>query len=325
MRVPAILIFSCSLFITLSCKQDPRHTETESALSGKSVEVSGTAGWETDDRFIVSQPSNIINNNGFSYVFYVKEPVNSPIAGSGYGGTIHYAFSRDQGNTWSDQGMLISAGAPDQFDGGGVSKPAAIQVGDDRFYYLYYVGVRVGFTNQDGSPENKTGIGMAKLIFNEDGPIRLAIKLNSAAPVLESSESGSGRFDAFRVDDPNPVNMNGQVWLYYTGLDKWGGTPRTGLAVSANINENHIKQNNVRALLDGSPSLIQRQGQGVIAVFTATQNAWFAPDGLKFIKLKQPFPKQLEKARGNSSQDALTWGLASPQPGNPGFLRWEIK
>lgn len=325
MRVPVILLLFILSFISFSCKQDPRHIETESALTGKSVEVSGTAGWEADDRFTVSQPSNIIDNNGFSYVFYVKEPVNSPIAGSGYGGTIHYAFSRDQGRTWSDQGMLIGTGTPDQFDGGGVSKPAVIRVGDDRFYYLYYVGVRVGFTNQDGSPENKTGIGMAKLLFNEDGPIRLAIKLNSAAPILEASKEGSGRFDSYRVDDPNPVNMNGQVWLYYTGLDKWGGTPRTGLAVSADINENHIKQNNVRALLDGTPSLIQRQGPGVIAIFTGTQNAWFASDGLKFNKLKQPFPKQVELARGNSEQHALTWGLAPPQPGNTGFLRWEIK
>lgn len=325
MRISAILFLFVPSFIIFSCKQDPRHAETESALTGKAVEISGTAGWEADDRFIVSQPSNIIQYNGFSYVFYVKEPVNSPIAGSGYGGTIHYAFSRDQGHTWSDQGLLINVGAPDQFDGGGVSKPAAIRVGDERFYYLYYVGARLGFTNQDGSPENKTAIGLAKLLFNEDGPIRLSIKLNSAAPVLEASEEGSGRFDAFRVDNPNPINLNGQVWLYYTGLDKWGGTARTGLVVSANINESHIKQNNVRALLDGSPSLIQRQGPGVIAVFTGTQNAWFAADGLKFVKLKQAFPKQVEGARGNSEKDALTWGLAPPPPGNSGFIRWEIK
>ncbi|MBK8280094.1 MAG: hypothetical protein IPK94_08270 [Saprospiraceae bacterium] len=48
--------------------------------------------------------------------------------------------------------------------------------------------------------------------------------------------------DASRVDDPSPINLNGQVWLYYTGLDTWGGTTRMGLAISADINKSHIKQ-----------------------------------------------------------------------------------
>lgn len=308
----------------MACKSDPKSKEAEDLFSGKSINLSATAGWQPDDRFTISQPSNIISQRGYSYVFYVKEPVNSPLAGSGYGGTIHYAFSRDEGHTWSDQGLLINTGLPDQFDGAGVSKPAVIKVTDNDFFYLYYVGVTSGFTGQDGSPVNKTSIGIAKLIFNEDGPIRLAIKLNSGQPILTASEETS-RFDAFRIDDPNPVNMNGQVWLYYTGLDKFGGTPRTGLAVSADINSSHIKQNNVRALLDGSPSLIQKQTSGVLAVFTENQNAWFASDGLKFVRLNQKFPLKINAARANGDLSELGWGLAAASEGKFGFSRWEIK
>lgn len=322
--LPVLFLVTISLFF-VHCKSDSNAGGSENVLAGKSVTLSATAGWQPDDRFTLSQPSNIISQNGFSYVFYVKEPVNSPLAGSGYGGTIHYAFSRDQGHTWSDQGLLINTGLPDQFDGAGVSKPAVIKVTDNNFYFLYYVGVGNGFTGQDGSPANRTSIGIAKLIFNEDGPIRLAIKLNSGKPVLEPSEQQSGRFDAFKVDDPNPVNMNGQTWLYYSGTDKFGGTSRTGLAVSADINESLIKQNNSRALLDGVPSLIQKHNNGVLAVFTETQNAWYAPDGLKFSKLKDKFPVQIKFARANGDLSQLGWGLAAPGTGQPGFNRWEIK
>jgi len=313
-----------ALFI-ITCKTDPRQAKAEDVLSGKSIKLAPTAGWQPDDRFIISQPSNIISQRGFSYLFYVKEPVNSPLAGSGYGGIIHYAFSRDEGHTWSDQGLLVNTGLPDQFDGAGVSKPAVIKVTDNDFFYLYYVGVPSGYSGQDGSPVNRTSIGIVKLIFNEDGPIRLAIKLNSGKPILEASAPESGRFDAFKVDDPNPVNMNGQVWLYYSGMDKWGGTLRTGLAISSDINSSHVKQNNVRALLDGAPSLIQKQGTGVLAVFSETQNAWFAPDGLKFSKLKQKFPMQINSARANADLSQLGWGLAAPGIGQAGFNRWEIK
>lgn len=325
MRFFTIQIVAVFFFSFVSCKTDSKHAEVEDGLAGKSITLSSTAGWQADDRFIISHPSNVISQRGYSYVFYVKEPVNSPLAGSGYGGTIHYAFSRDQGHTWSDQGLLINTGLPDQFDGAGVSKPAVIKVTDNDFFYLYYVGVTSGFTGQDGSPVNRTNIGIAKLVFNEDGPIRLAIKLNSGKPILEPSEATSGRFDAFKVDDPNPVNMNGQIWLYYTGMDKFGGTLRTGLAVSADINQNHIKQNNVRALLDGAPTLIQKQNTGVMAVFSDTQDAWFATDGLKFSKLKQKFPLQINAARANADLPQLGWGLAAAASGQPGFNRWEIK
>jgi len=321
--LPVLFLVTIALFF-VRCKSDSNTAGAEDILTGKSVSLTVTAGWEADDRFTISQPSNIISQNGYSYVFYVKEPVNSPLAGSGYGGTIHYAFSRDQGHTWSDQGLLINTGMPDQFDGAGVSKPAVIKVTDNDFFYLYYVGVTSGFTGQDGSPANRTSIGISKLIFNEDGPIRLAIKLNSGKPVLEPSKE-SGRFDAFKVDDPNPINMNGQIWLYYSGMDKFGGTLRTGLAVSANINESHIKQNNSRAVLDGVPTLFQKHNVGVLAIFTDTQNAWIAPDGLKFSKLKEKFPSQVKFARGNGDVSQLSWGLAAPDSGQPGFSRWELK
>lgn len=310
--------------LILSCKSSPDHSAVEEGLGGKTMSISNTAGWIADERYSVSQPSNIITHNGYSYVFYVKEPVNSSVAGTGYGGTIHYAFSRDQGRTWSDQGLVLNTGLPDQFDGLGVSKPAVIKATDDSFFYLYYVGAGAGFTNSDGSPANRTSIGLAKLIFNDDGGIRIAIKLNSAKPVLEPSDIKSGRFDAFRVDDPNPINLNGQVWLYYTGLDTWGGTTRMGLAISADINQSHIKQNNVRALLDGNPTLVQRNDIGVIAVFGETQIAWYAPDGLKFSKLKQKLPSPIKYARGNSDQAGLTWGLAAPTTPGQAFNRWQL-
>ncbi len=308
-----------------SCRPSQEHTLAESMLTGKNVSLSGTAGWLADPMYITSQPSNVITNNGYTYVFYVKEPVDAPLAGSGLGGTIHYAYSRDQGNTWSDQGLVIGTGLAGQFDAQGVVKPAVIMATDNHFFYLYYVGIGDGFNLSNDAQQNRSGIGLAKLIFNEDGAIRVAIKLNSGKPVLEASESGSGRFDAYSIDDPNPINMNGQVWLYYTGLDKWRGTLRMGLAVSADINANHVKQNNNRALLDGNPSLIQKQDQGVLAIFTETQNAWFANDGLHFNKLKQRFPIALKNARGNGDTPALSWGLADPTNSAAGFGKWQIK
>jgi hypothetical protein len=323
MRLSGILILIC--FLYGACKQNPHQASAEDFLAGKSVTVMSTAGWVKDDRYVISQPSNVITNNGYSYVFYVKEPVNSPIAGTGYGGTIQYAFSRDKGNTWSDQGLCIGTGMSGQYDAAGVCKPAVIKASDDGFFYLYYVGVGEGFTNSEASSQNKTAIGIAKLIFNDNGIIRVAIKLNSGKPVLEASEAGSGYFDAYRVDDPNPVNFNGQVWLYYTGLDKWGGTPRMGLAVSADINKSHIKQNNNRALLDGNPTLIQKQDIGVMAIFSEAQNAWFASDGLHFNKLKQKFPAVVNYARGNVDTSSLSWGLSLPAAHGEGFNKWQIK
>jgi hypothetical protein len=256
-------------------------------------------------------------------VFYVKEPLNSPIAGSGYGGTIHYAFSRDQGHTWSDQGLLINKGLAGSYDAGGVSKPTVIKVTDAEFFYLYYVGVSDQFTNADGSEVNKTNIGLVKLLFNEYGPIRLAIKLNSGAPVITPSET-KDRFDSFRVDDPKVINMNGQTWIYYSGMDKYGGAIRTGLVISADINKEHIKQNKNHALLDGVPSLVQKQNIGVLAVFTETQNAWYAEDGIHFQKLKIQFPTALKKGTANADQAHLSWGLTEPLSKGSGFGRWEI-
>jgi hypothetical protein len=308
-----------------SCTVNKVAADAESVLTGKSVTISGTVGWVTDDRYIRSHPSNVITHNGYTYVFYVKEPVNTPHTGTGYGGTIHYAFSRDQGNTWSDQGLLISVGLPGQFDAFGVAKPAIIKATDDNFFYLYYVGVSEGFDDSTDGPHNKTSIGLAKLIFNDDGGIRIAIKLNSAMPVLEPSEPQAARFDSYQVDDPNPINMNGQVWLYYTGYDKWHGTARTGLAVSADINKGHVKQNGNRAVLDGSPSLIQKQEHGVFAIFTDTQNVWFAADGLQFKKLKQKFPTPVKNARANNDLQTLSWGLAQPSTALGSFNKWEIK
>lgn len=310
--------------IIVSCKESKQKNVAEAALAGKKIELSTTAGWQLDDQYTISQPSNIISNNGYSYVFYVKEPKNSPLAGSGYGGTIHYAFSRDQGHTWSDQGLLINKGIGGGFDAGGVSKPTVIKVTDEDFFYLYYVGVGDQFNNLDGTEVNKTSIGLSKLLFNPDGPIRLAIKLNSGAPVIAADSAGMG-FDAFRVDDPKVINMNGQSWIYYTGIDKFGGVSRTGLVVSADVNVSHVKQNNHRALLDGVPSIVQKQDIGVLAIFSDTQNAWYAEDGIHYIKLKNKFPSQIKGARANGDTQALTWGLAEPLNKTSGFGRWEIK
>lgn len=310
---------------TGGCTENKEVVYAETVLTGKTVTLSGTAGWIPDDRFVLSHPSNVITNNGYTYVFYVKEPVQGPHAGTGYGGTIHYAYSRDQGNTWSDQGLLISVGLPGQFDAFAVAKPAIIKATDDNFFYLYYVGVGDGFDESAEGPQNRTSIGLSKLIFNEDGGIRIAIKLNSAMPVLEPSDPQAARFDSYRIDDPNPINMNGQVWLYYTGYDKWHGTARTGLAVSADINKGHVKQNGNRAVLDGTPSLIQKQEQGVMAIFTDTQNAWYATDGLQFKSLKQKFPSPVKNARANADYQTLKWGLAPPTSAQSSFMKWELK
>ena len=312
------------LFIIESCNTNPHQVGIETFLAGKTVTIGSTAGWLKDDQSIISQPSNVITHHGYTYVFYVSEPSNSLLAGTGYTGKIHYAFSRDQGNTWSDQGLVLSNGLPGTSDAMGVCKPAVIKVTDDNFFYLYYVAVPEGYNPADGSSQSKTTFGLAKLIFNDDGIIRVAIKLNSGKPVLETSEANSGKFDAFHIDDPNPINMNGQIWLYYTGLDKQGGTPRIGLAVSADINANHIKQNNSRALLDGSPSLFQKQDIGVMAIFTDTQTAWYASDGLHFNKLKQKFPTSIKNGRGNGDTTSLIWGLSDRSADGIGFNKWKI-
>jgi len=313
------------LFISVlfSCKDSKEKTAAEAMLTNKNITLSNTAGWQVDDQATISQPSNIISQNGFSYVFYVKEPLNSSISGSGYGGTIHYAFSRDQGHTWSDQGLLINKGLAGSFDAGGVSKPTVIKVTDADFFYLYYVGVSDQFTNADGSDMNKTNIGLVKLLFNEDGPIRLTIKLNSGSPVITPSEN-KGRFDSYRVDDPKVINMNGQTWIYYSGMDKFGGGSRMGLVISSDVNSGHVKQNNNHALLDGVPSLIQKQNIGVLAVFTETQNAWYAEDGIHFQKLKNQFPTALKKGSANADQAKMSWGLTDPLTKGSGFGRWEI-
>lgn len=321
MRVITVL-FALSLILG-ACHQNPHQAGAETFLAGKSISLANTAGWVKDDRYVISQPSNVISYNGYTYLFYVSEPVNAPLAGTGYSGKINYAFSRDQGNTWSDQGLVVGTGLPGAFDALGVCKPSVIKVSEDNFFYLYYVGVAEGYNPADSSSQNKTSIGLAKIIFSDNGIIRVAIKLNSGKPILEASAPGSRKFDSFRIDDPNPINLNGQVWLYYSGIDKLGGDPRTGLAVSSDINASHIRQNNDRALLDGSPSLIQKQDVGVIAIFSNTQNTWYASDGIHFNKLKKSFPSAIHFARSNADQNQLSWGMAERSTGI-GFDRWSI-
>ncbi len=317
--------------VCISCKQNAVDTKGNSNQSisdifkGKKLSLSGTNGWVLDPRFVISQPSNIISNRGYSYVFYTAEPKDSSYTGSGYRGRIHYAFSRDQGNTWSDQGLVINPGLPGTFDSKGVSKATVIKATDDAFFYLYYVGVGDGFNGKDASEGNRSAIGLAKLIFNDDnGLIRIAIKLNSSQPVLLPSDLHSGRFDAFRLDDPNAINNNGQIWLYYTGYDAWNGTARTGVAVSADVNTNHIKQNNGAAVLDGVPTLFQKQGNGVLAIFSDAQATWYSEDGFRFKKSVIPFPATVRYARGNNDTNAITWGMAAAPNASSGFTKWKI-
>ena len=161
-----------------------------------------------------------------------------------------------------------------------------------------------------------------KLIFNDDnGLIRIAIKLNNSQPVLLPSDLLSGRFDAFRLDDPNAINNNGQIWLCYTGYDAWNGTARTGVAVSADVHTNHIKQNNGAAVLDGVPTLFQKQGNG--------SSIWCVmrrPGIVNGFDLKSviPFPATVRYA-GNNTYQCNPPGEWLPHPMLPsGFTKWKI-
>jgi predicted GH43/DUF377 family glycosyl hydrolase len=318
--------YSFLLIFLFGCKEAPQVQGLEAILSNKKLEISKTAGWVLDPNQVNLFPSNVISHNGYTYLFYVKEPVTSPLAGSGYSGVIYYAYSRDQGHTWSEQGQVLAKGMAGDFDAGGVSKPSVIKATDNDFFYLYYVGVSATFNNQDDTEYNRTKIGLAKLIFNEsDGLIRLALKLNNAGPAVVPSDQNSGMFDAFRVDDPHAINMNGQVWLYYTGYDRWNGTARMGLTVSSDINQGHVKQNNGRALLDGSPSLVQKQEVGILAIFPSSQISWYASDGLHFKKLKSKFPATIPYAAANGDKTEISWGMTLPTGKSDGFGRWELK
>jgi predicted GH43/DUF377 family glycosyl hydrolase len=155
------------------------------------------AGGEFDDVFAYAPA--ILERDGQMWVYY-----------TGFdGATVRtgLAISED-GITFVKQGVVIPLGAGGEFDDVMTYYPAILE--RDGQIWMYYAGY-------DGG---NLRIGLA---ISEDGIT--FVKHGVVIPL-----GASGEFDDVYTYFPAVLERDGQIWMYYAGLD--GATVRTGLAIS---------------------------------------------------------------------------------------------
>jgi len=275
-------------------------------------------------------PSDVIQVDGVSYVWYSKVTHEEALYPSGYRATVWYATSEDHGLTWEEQGEAVGVSS-EGFDSHATFTPNILVV--QGRYYLAYTAVCKGFTNKGYSDVNRTAIGMA-VAESPRGPWR---KL-PANPILQSSRDPE-RFDSFRVDDSCFLLREGKVWLYYKGR-QWEKTPREtkmGVAVADRPEGLYVKQNQGRAVCDsGHEILVWPVGQGVMSLVSDTgphgRTLQYALDGLHF-RVVGDIPKDFPKAPGAFRPDltelptptsGIEWGISMVHGKDPYLVRYAI-
>jgi predicted GH43/DUF377 family glycosyl hydrolase len=233
-------------------------------------------------------PSDIIKVGDKYYIWYTRIPAKrdgkpTPLYNSGYYGTIWYAISEDEGNSWVEQGEALGKGTPGTFDSHAVFTPNIISVKGK--YYLYYTAVMPTPNNKESSFENNskndfTAIGVA-VAESPDGPfIR-----DSNNPILSVSTKPAD-FDSYRVDDASLLVRDGKYWLYYKGrsmADGLKGPAHTQMGVAFAKNPAGPFQKHASPILDKSHEvLIWNYENGVMALASISNSLEFAPDGLDF-------------------------------------------
>lgn len=286
-------------------------------------------------------PSDIIKLGNKYYIWYTRIPArtegeNTSLYNSGYYGTIWYAISQDEGQSWIEMGEALGTGEKGKFDSHAVFTPNILYVSGN--YYLFYTAVKPTSGNSEGIFENNsqndyTAIGVA-VSDSPDGPF---IRSNINPVIIVSKDSSA--FDSYRVDDAALLVRNGRYWLYYKGRSiihglKGPSKTKMGVAFASNPEGPYKKYD--KAILDRSHEvLIWNYRNGVKTLASISSTIEFAPDGLKFetdkkeIKLKKrPSAPGLYRPHltKHSMKKIPGWGISmSRKNGDIYLLRFEFK
>ncbi|MCK5465647.1 MAG: family 43 glycosylhydrolase [Bacteroidales bacterium] len=280
-------------------------------------------------------PSDVIKVGDTLYVWYTKIYGRSP----GYWGSIWYATSRDEGNTWQENGEALGIGLDGSFDSQATFTPNILYA--DGKYYLFYTGVRPTPGRTDGVFENNstndiTAIGVA-MSTSPDGPFE---RLHGGEPALQISIEKND-FDSYRIDDAVLLVRDGKYWLYYKGRSQQHGPDgpgktKMGVAFSGSPEGLYAKFENNPILDKSHEVMIWKQGQGVACLASLSSTFEYAHDGLDFttanlnIKIpgeerpKAPGTFRPELIEPETENAGLTWGISMVHNGDEAYLvRWK--
>ena len=256
---------------------------------------------------------------------------------------IWYATSRD-GFNWQEQGVAVSRGPRDAYDGRSVFTPDVLMT-KDRFY-LYYQAVDYPYTHRT---RNTIGMSWAE---SPHGPWRRA-----EAPVLTPGNMGEwlgdddsddviryGDWDSHKVHDPFILLRDGQYWLYYKGqamgwTTKYAGGIAWGVAISEAPEGPFIKSTLNPVTNSGHETCLFPYGEGVMAICghdgPEKDTIQYAPDGLNFevaahVNLPPLAAGPFAPDSYSDSKDGkgITWGLShiateELKAGNSYLLRFD--
>jgi len=303
--IPLAII--CILTLTYSCKEKKKDDTVVQGTEKKEItkpifEYQEVTGIGKDSIYNRRDNSDIIKIGDTYYIWYTR--MNSPIT-SGYWGTIWYATSKDEGYTWTEQGMALGLGEEGAFDSHSVFTPNILAYKGK--YYLYYTGVKPTPGNPDKKFENNTetditALGLA-VANSPDGPFK-RVENNPILTVSETPED----FDSYRIDDTSMLVKDHKVWMYYKG----------------------------RSIIHGAegPKLTEMGVATILSLASISQSINSAKDGLHF-SIKNDSLQDIPRApglyrphleEGNPEVGIPGWGIAlKGKKGLVYFDRYEIK
>lgn len=272
-------------------------------------------------------PSDIIKVGDTWYVYYTKVYGRAP----GYWGTIWCAASKDEGNSWKEQGEVVGRGKKGMFDSQATFTPNILYANGK--YHLYYTGVKPTPGNPKGEFENNsttdiTAIGVAI----SDSPVGPFTRVGDQ-PILKVSPEPD-LFDSYRVDDAVLIYRNGLYWLYYKGRGRVHGRDgalhtQMGAAFSKYPEGPFTKLDN--PILPASHEvMVWQHGSGIGALGSVSSTFEYAPDGIDFISKKiavkaenrpiAPGVFRMDLTDKNIVGEGLKWGVSMILNGDECYL-----
>ncbi len=203
---------------------------------------------------------------------------------------IWYATSED-GFHWREQGVAVTGGPRDAYDGRSVFTPDVLMCHDK--FYLYYQAVDYPYRTRT---RNSIGMSWAD---SPDGPWQRA-----ESPVLRPGEPGVwlgdddsdevrryGAWDSHKVHDPFILVRDGRYWLYYKGqpmgwTSKYSRGIGWGVAIADEPEGPFIKSPLNPITNSGHETCLFPYGEGLLALCghdgPEKDTLQYARDGLNF-------------------------------------------
>ncbi len=261
-------------------------------------------------------PSNIIFYKGRYYCWYTEHfrDKYKPFIG-----TRIRLMTSEQGDTWSDQGVVLGPDENTSWDAKGALTPYVVPNGEH--YYMFYTAVPEGF-RAPRKTHRTVSIAVARAT-TPGGPWK---RLHSG-PVFEPAEEG---WDRQHVDDANLVRRNGTWWLYYKGFtqDDAPSETRIGVATSENLTGPYRRHSENPVLKGHAFSAWKhREGVGLIAGKHGKQVVFWAHDGIDF-RPAGPFPNVStgvfcpRNFQDGSNPDGISWGIDTTRASTRALFRF---